>query len=518
MILPSTHLSVQPAHPVTWRSANVPITSGHNLVSLRVRLLNPCDILNLDALHKDTVDFARKHCNDLYRTLFLGELAKMCPSDDERQSLFKDHTELMRMKRELLSLSILLAVLIVSVILPIGLGVAGTAMASVNSGKIADIQSAMSRQDRQIELFEERLQKAEKAVFGLETNFNSLLERLQVLQTDYEELKGKQTSSSFAISYVTTRLLTGKAILQEATRKYREGKLTQSFFDYINVTLPCGEDCPVELAHPQRCYLSNDDQDLFMIFTVPVINRTLTLVTADPFTLIHQNENQTCQIEYTGPKAAIMSKAKNCPVEFNQRLPAFQDMILFPVRDCLTRANVTQVTKFFSPSTCQPRYPNGEREIIQLKPLYDELLIYCPGSFLELDDRKERCPDHVFSIPIMAHFRINGDEHTGSELLIDHRQLADPLFTLKANWNLQSKVDFRDLAVHPMIPGVTVPKSQNVHSPIAHQTYLWIVIGILIMLITFLILFFCLYYKIRQNRKIQVKVLAEPSAEETGSE
>jgi len=52
----------------------------------------------------------------------------------------------------------------------------------------------------------------EKALQNIENKFIQHTE-------DFDELKAKQVTSSYVISYATSRLMTAKHILREATRK-----------------------------------------------------------------------------------------------------------------------------------------------------------------------------------------------------------------------------------------------------------------------------------------------------------
>jgi len=121
---------------------------------------------------------------------------------------------------------------------------------------------------------------------NLQNDFNSLITRIEAHDKDYRELKAKQTGTNFAISYVTSRLLTGNAIIQETHRKWNNNEMNPAFFDFINFSLPCGADCPMSLAKPSKCSFADDRKTLFLDFNVPVINRTLKLLEADPFEMI----------------------------------------------------------------------------------------------------------------------------------------------------------------------------------------------------------------------------------------
>jgi len=191
-------------------------------------------------------------------------------------------------------------IIISSVILWAGAGTA-LGLSIYNKGSISDLQAISELQTIQIKNLEHRMNITEHAIRKIQTDFNSLLDQFERYGKDYSELKDKQVGTNFIISYITSRFVVAKQVIREASRQWKDGKLYPCFMDFLNYTLPCGEECTITLATVKKCSFHSDLKDLYMTFDVPIVNPELKLVVADPFKLMLQTENQTCAVKYTGP-------------------------------------------------------------------------------------------------------------------------------------------------------------------------------------------------------------------------
>jgi hypothetical protein len=465
-------------------------------VYLRIQLVNPCDILTKEVLHADIASNARERCKKMYKEYFLNEIEKMCPTGSH------DHT-LIKQKRFVISL--LIGILVVSVTASVGLGVAGVTMASVNSGKIDDLQTALKKQEEETIKLDQKIELLENAVRLIENNVDKLAEKMDTHEEDHSELKWKQVGSTYAISYVTARLIIVQHIIREATRKWKERKVHASLLDFFNVTLPCGDDCPISLATAEACHMSYDKNDLFIDFSVPVINRTMELIEADPFDIMLKQKNQTCHVKYTGPRHMIVSTVNGCAVAANLKIPVAQDLILSPSHGCMPQSEIPTETKYFTVERCDLQHPNDEYSYVQIKPFHGSNHVYCPGSTLEIFGKNESCPEEVFLLPMTASFRINGMEYKGSQVHLDHQEKVDPLFTMKTNWQLQPRLNFTDLRNHPLLSPFRDVQSYSQSQ--TTQLLMWTVVALGLIIVTLIVLLSICYFR---NRRIKVSVVANP--------
>ena len=201
---------------VLWRPSPTPITTGHQIAFIRVKMISPCIAMTSDTIHKDLTAESLLRCNEMYHQLFLNELEKFCPTERHPELILKQFKELSERKKRFISA--LVGILIMSMVTITAVAVAGVTQSAINSGKIADIQEEMERQGNNIRKLEDNSDMVALTVRNLQIDFDKLLQKLDAFSMDYQELKSKQVSSSYLISYVTTRLLTGKLILQEAAK------------------------------------------------------------------------------------------------------------------------------------------------------------------------------------------------------------------------------------------------------------------------------------------------------------
>jgi len=332
---------------ILWRPVSgTPVTTGHQLVIIRIKLISPCNVITSEYLHRDATADAIERCNLIYEENFIHELKKMCPVETHHEIMMQrfPHNVSHRPKR---FISALVGILIISMITIATIAVAGAVQTTINSGKIADLQSEMMRHDRNVEAINRNVDTVALAVNTLQKDFNQLVERVGNLSADYQELKDKHISTGYLLSYLTTRLLMGKLLIQEATRRWKDKQVYAPFLDWLNITFPCGDNCPIKLAIPQHCSLSEDTTTLHMEFNLPNIDPILKIVEADPFKLLMKTRNKTCSIEYTGPRHMMMNVQNDCMVNVNVILPRKTDMILAPGHACVEQPILSR-NKYFT--------------------------------------------------------------------------------------------------------------------------------------------------------------------------
>ncbi|CAG7829357.1 unnamed protein product, partial [Allacma fusca] len=109
------------------------------------------------------------------------------------------------------------------------------------------------QQDRILNDLELKVSQNRETIQNLTRRFNTAMDNLALHQKDYAEFKGKWLYSTYAIAYVTTIIMLGKTIVQEAARQWEQGKVDPALLDYFNISIPCGKRCPIHLARAQSC-------------------------------------------------------------------------------------------------------------------------------------------------------------------------------------------------------------------------------------------------------------------------
>jgi hypothetical protein len=400
---------------------------------------------------------------------------------------------------------------VVGAIIVAGMGVGGVALAISNEARISGTEEINNLQQRSIDKLNQEVNYTEVAYRKLRGDFNILVKEHEYLEADLDELKVKGPNTYFTISRITTRLMMGKHIIQEATRQWRGKKIYPGLMDYFNLTLPCGEnECPLPLATGKKCYFGPDMKDIFMEMDMPKINQEMQLLEADPFQLMLQTWNQTCHVTYKGPSTVILSKKEGCPVALNVKTSRMYDLVLSPSQDCLPGMRNNSANSYFSVEHCQGRNDKEAEDFVQVKPHHGNLHIYCAGSTITMDNNTQECPKEVFILPIRARFKVNGREYTGSTVNLEHIDRPDPLYTLRTNTYLKPRVDYQELLKDPLVNHqFTFTTGYPSHWTTHWESFLMIVLLITLLIIIGILT--CILAKCYfDHKKIRVKVVTKP--------
>jgi hypothetical protein len=499
-------VTVQNTAPVLWRKSKIPVTTGYQQVNLAVKLISPCDLLSNETVHSDLVDEAKRKCTEVYEHVFLNELEQMCPSSTWTSIIH-------RQKR---FIPIIIGIIVLVNIAVVGLAVAGTTMGVKNSVKINEMGETLEFHEHRFDKIEERINLLTTQLGNLTMAFNSAMKQMESHQRDYDDLKAKSFSTSFTVSYIVSRLLAGQSIIKDASRVWKEeGRIHPPFLDFFNFTLPCGDECPLKYSRVKSCRLQEEKKTLYVEFTVSAINTSLVVLEADPFQLMLRKRNETCSVNYIGPKNTILSVKDKCIYSLNVQPPVSHELIFSPSRGCVKKAGITETktSKHFALGSCQATYPHDETDYVQVKPTTSGYHIYCPESTLTIDNVIQLCPDGVFTLPSEADFMINEHEFFGSHADLTHQQVVDPIFTLKANLHLQPRFSWSSFIVPPVTEApINHTDGSHYFEADAHKWSTGVCLFlILILIVVVIILAYCM--KTKFNRRITV--VAKPSSTDT---
>ncbi len=144
-----------------------------------------------------------------------------------------------------------------------------------------------------------------------------------------------------------------------------------------------------------------------MDFDVPVINKNVKIMKAEPFDFLSDNDKgQSCLSVFKGNRYTMIDEKNNCTNDITH--PATEDraVVLLPSRDhqCNLHANRTLKWKLID---CGEDV-NSDR-LIQYKLNRDELHIYCFPHKLQLDNKPPfACPNAVICLDKHQQFSVDG--------------------------------------------------------------------------------------------------------------
>ena len=426
---------------------------------------------------------------EIYKEQFLNAVELLCPGQQRTEIL-------LRYTRFIITTTLLLAVIIGGTVVAAGIGTAGVVLGAQAKAKAETLEERMNELESRLQLAENSLKTQMKITKELKIALKALAVEVQDLESDLEKVKETSVDTSFGISYIVARLITGNQILKTAATEWKEGRVYPPLLDYFNYTLPCGDDCPLRFARAQKCWLSDDKKKLFMDFTVPVINRTLHLVEADPFTLIAQSKNKTCKVTYTGPTNAVVSDKENCVYSVNIKRA---DIVMAPDKECATSSKLPDGSNYFKLDHCAPRTPHDAWDYVQVKTLHDDLYIYCKGNNVTIGGRLEQCPNETFILPLTTNFDINAYSHRGGEVRANHQESLDPILSTRANWHLKPRANMEKIIKD--IDKIPDQDTWDLDHP-SKDSHLWFIgqmcaLILIVGLLISLLFLFCKYRKVK---------------------
>jgi len=354
--------------PLLWRPSPVQVTKSHEQYLVLVHLVSPCKILTKNILHPDILNVTIEQCNDLYDELFVQPIQKMCPYSPYEPFFINSPKHFAselesRKKRELFTIIICLVL-----VATVALSTAGTVTGAKALQNTHQLQTEIEKQEEELQDVQKQLDISQEAIKVLQSNVKVLGKGIHDIDEDLNNVKKFLPSTTLALSYITTRLTQGQSFIREAARQMRDHKLYAPLFDFFNVTLKCGDSCPLKNAVAKSCYVTHDSSRLYLDFTIPVVDNDLQLLEADPFDLMVRKDNQTCSIVYNGPENAIVSKAKDCVYSVNVR---HRDVLLTPdSTECKSSYALPDTSKYFKLGNCKATQPDDETEFIQVFLFY----------------------------------------------------------------------------------------------------------------------------------------------------
>lgn len=339
------------------------------------------------------------------------------------------------MERELITLTIICIAVIASA--GVGLSIFAISKAYSVEAKQEELKDALNDLERQVFVGQEKYAFLHSEV----RKVTSVLDQLIVDFTLYKE---KVVELQYLISYLIGKFLDGRKVLKATEKAWKKKEMNSEFFEYLNFTLPCQENCPIDLGRFHSCQMKEERDQILMDFTVPVVNSNLTKVHADAFDLMLKKGNLTCVLKYTGPTVATVSVEEDCV--YKTHMDTGREKLAFALtQKCSNSSLFPNDEKSFRVDSCKTSQPGDEKDFIQIKISDNLYHIYCPKSNYMIGKRVIACPNKVFQLPLSLSFTLNGIEYKGSMLKIVYRERTDPFLSEHINYHLNPRLNWNNL-------------------------------------------------------------------------
>lgn len=411
--------------PVFWRQSDIPIVSGYIQYDMQIVLLNPCTLLTTANIPDDLLAHAQQQCQSSYENDFIRSLSKVCPR--------RTHTDHNIEKRVVPLLIIGGVALLIVAVAGSGIAVAAIVKANNNENRIGDLEERYSAIVTNIEILEKRYSEMSEVMQDVMEKFNSPVLYLNDLSNFFSDFRHQSISQAYEIASVVMRIGMGASILHETTWEWNQGRVNMA---YLNVSLPCGNQCAFEHARAERCSYGDARNELWMSIDVPVLNEEFVLLEAEPFTLMKQTNDEICRVDYQGPPQAIVGKDTDCIHPLINPRPVNTEILLYPMDRCQQEDVHLKRTQPFTVTSCEPASTNDHLKFIQLKREGNQLFVYCPMSNITINNKVRPCPNQVFSLPLNTQFKLNNIRYNVSQVKIRLKETFAPFNTMRTNWYL----------------------------------------------------------------------------------
>lgn len=477
--------------PVLWRSTEKPVTTGYSDVRLSIKFVSPCKLLNAEILHHDVVNATRFECDKLYEELFMTELEKFCPVE-------KTETQVTAKTRDKRFVVIAIGMIISVVIIMIGVQVHTLQRTMKNEEKIEEMKGKMDIFDRMFRNMERKYDLQSDSIHEMQKSVEGLAHALGLMDKDYTEFKSKQPGSIFISSYILSKIMIAQQILRDSRRAWVKGKIHAPLMDVLNITLPCKDRCPLDLARPVLCAMNEQRTKIDLRFNAIHVNKTIHVLKADPFRLmIRTSTNKTCSVRYIGPDKVLHSEKGDCTFPLNTQAASDNDLVVIPNNGCAPGKIVVNSTRFWASDYCVPTQLHDEDSFVQAKYYNNAIYIYCYGSKILIDGRQQVCPERAFRLPHGKPFVINNKVFRADNLYVENQAKTDPLLNFRANLDLRPMTHMSEIMTHLEKSEALLNQADKITVDEFHGHFIkysmYLILMLIVLMIAGLLIFYMLY-------------------------
>lgn len=240
------------------------------------------------------------------------------------------------------------------------------------------------------------------------------------------------------VSHLSAEFVGAKSVLNDIKRNWENNLIDSSLLTYFNITLPCGEKCPLNHATPLSCALDELREIITFNFKMHRVDTDSQVMKAEPFVLLSSENGpgRTCRRTYTGPPAVIYNIKTGCVTPL-QNLPvsATSGLLIPPSsKYCITPLLSDPPNKYWRYRECLFDDYLKNEDAVQVKYGSDSNYVYCPYENITVYGTNLACPKSIFVLPSNVPFTVGRIDYTVNDLIVSRD------FTLVPEWN--HKINF----------------------------------------------------------------------------
>ncbi|MDI9312849.1 MAG: DDE-type integrase/transposase/recombinase, partial [Limnohabitans sp.] len=457
---------------VQWKNTHTKVIKGKELVTLSFKYYLPCEYFK-------NSNEEQKWCDELIAKNFYKPLNDFCPTEIEKQ-----HHHL-RVKRVIpIIAAVGIAILAIGII---GVSTFAAVVATSSSKNINKLQN-------KFDFFEEKYEKLLGKTLLIEKTLENLIK-------DFNQLKSDLPKYVISIASIASRMEIVKYSLNNIKRNWKNGKIHEDMFTFMNITLPCiGLDCSVSFMEPVSCKHNNQLNEIEIKFQLVLFEEKIQILKADPFVIFKEKNHEICDFNYKGPQYISKNEENNKICAVNTHDSELENLIYLDDNNCVNDS--FKGIQVWKPGKCYNKRMLLLTEVVQVKSSKEWNIIFCHPFNIVYYNTNISCPDFPFLLPFNTSFRVNGVKYT---------------FTSK---NYKSETHLSDYSLHfintKLFPGMDTSKINPIEKENVIDYHLIITITIIIVLCVFMITAITVLiirkFKLISNRK---KVIEHIELKET---
>ncbi|KAI1283801.1 hypothetical protein HDE_12639 [Halotydeus destructor] len=264
--------------------------------------------------------------------------------------------------------------------------------------------------------------------------------KLKPIEASSTQLNNRYLRLSFWCRHLTAQLVAARTLLYRTGRLWREHNILDSeLLEFMNLTLPCGRNCPLSTAKPKRCLIDKRRETIRFEFEVNQVDHNVKILRADPFVQMSFSADRTavCYHKYIGPKIIIIKEDTNCMMSLPDSAFSLQGFMVDPGSEhCLENDGTEGTPKYWHEDRCLLVSHMHSTERIQVKYTDTENYIYCPRRDIKVHELETPCPDFVFPLPRSVSFSIGKFIYLATRSRIDTTNTVDREWIHKLNFHI----------------------------------------------------------------------------------
>ncbi|RWS03246.1 retrovirus-related Pol polyprotein from transposon 297-like protein [Dinothrombium tinctorium] len=430
--------------PIIWNERKAFVVKGMKSVFMNIRYENPCHLLmNPDFVQEENrKEFLAQElmswCGNSYMNDFVKPMRKLC----SRSTPNIEETVLSRTKRGALMIGAIGAI-VIGIVSSIGVGSLAITRDITTRTRVENIETIQNELIDKAEALAHNEEFVKKALNTMQQSINEISSTLKDLSKDYALLKRELPRTLQIVSHLTANFIMTKSVMIEATRKWKNKQFDSHLLDLFNITMPCGEECPLELFEPKSCILNENKRLVTITFDAKIVEPTAHVLRADPFTLVgFENETNFCRIEYKGPKEVVYDEALDCITLLKTNMyDTDSDLILKPSKSsCREKIHPDLLPKYWAQPTCEELSSIKQENFIQVKASHGNNFIYCPTHNISVFGSIHECPNFVFELTSNTSFSISKFTYNATQMKIHSNVKFVPEWSMRVNMQLMPRI------------------------------------------------------------------------------